>query len=133
MSTRTITMTGKPPVRINEDNWPLIASFSDKEWDNQYECQANQISKWFVGVRQHEDGRSIVYATYSFSTNWAGRRDYSAGRGVILDATSTDEDVCQAITEVCADIAECEHHGSDAERWNTLRDACITDMPAVEL
>src|SRR6185436_3794374 len=107
---RTITLTDRPPVIISDDKWPLIASASDKEFDNQYEFQANRISKWFVGVRQHEDGRTIVYATYSYSSNWQNSRDYSAKRGVMLDSfalreASDSADIVRAVREVTEDIA----------------------------
>lgn len=132
-TTRTITLTGRPPVKINEDAWPLIASATAKDWDNQYEFQANVISKWGVYVRQHEDGRTIVYATYSYTSNYQNARCYAAKRGVMLPAGSDDAAICEAITEVCDDIARAEHEGEGADRWQTLAAECIADMPAVEL
>lgn len=127
---RTITLTGRPPVTISNDNWPLIASASDKDFDNQYEFQANRISKWFIGARQHEDGRAIVYATYSYSSNWQGARDYAAKHGVIVDK---DGDICRAIESVADDMAAAECNGDDGARWKTLAAECIADMPAEEL
>ena len=58
--TRTITLTGRAPVRIREDEWPVIASGSYKDWDNQYEFQANREWKASIRVRQHPDGRKHV-------------------------------------------------------------------------
>lgn len=130
MANRTITLSGRAPVTINEDNWPVIAKASDKDWDNQYEFQANQISKWFVGVRQHADGRAIVYATYSYTSNWQGARCYAAKRGDLLPAGSSMQDICKAIKSVCHDIAGAEHYGEDANRWDALANECIADMPA---
>lgn len=127
MEKRTITLTNRPPVVINDENWPLIASASDKEFDNQYESQANQISKWFVGVRQHEDGRAIVYATYSYTNNWAGARDFHAKRGVLLPP---GQDLVAAINEVCDDIAGAECDGEDNARWKTIAAECVADLPA---
>ena len=130
MATRTITLTGRPPVRIDEENWPLIASAKDKEHDGQVECQANRMSKWFVGVRQHKDGRAIVYATYSHDSNWQGSRCYNAARCVLLGIGTDAGEICRTISAVCDDIATAEHSGDDADRWSTLANECIADMPA---
>ena len=124
---RTITLTGRPPVTISEDTWPLVADARGHDYDGEYDFRSNRDSFWFVGVRKHQDGRAIVYATYSYSSNWQNERDVSAKRGVLLDA---DQDVCEAIYRVCNDIADAEHHGTDAERWGTLMHECVADMPA---
>ena len=129
-TTRTITLTGRPPVTITEETWPVIATASDDCHDGQVECQANRRSKWAVRVRQHADGRAIVYATYSYSSNWQGARGYAAKRGIMLPAASSAATICTAIRDVCADIAEAESQGGDAERWPTLAAECIADMPA---
>lgn len=133
MTMRTITLTGRPPVKIEEDNWPVMASASDEEHDGQVKCQANRISNWMVKARLHDDGRAIVYATYSYSSNWQDARCYSAKRGVLLPAECTEQDICDAIRDVCRDIATAEHADDDAQRWPTLADECIADMPAEEL
>ena len=133
MSTRTITLTGRPPVRINDEAWGLIASASDKDYDGQVECQANRVSKWGVYVRRHDDGRAIVYATYSYSSNWRNERCYSAKGGVLLGKDCTDDDIVRSINSVCGDIASREHYGDDAQRWDALAAECIADLPAEEL
>lgn len=132
-SRRTITMTDRPPVTISEEQWPLIATARETEHDGQVECQANRRSKWFVGVRQHDDGRAIVYATYSYSTHWQGERDYGAKRGVMLPINSDVTSVIAAIRDVCADISDAECADGDAGRWQTLAAECIADMPAEEV
>ena len=135
MKKRTITLSNRPPVRINEEDWPLIASARDNEHDGQVECQSNSRSRWFIGVRQHGDGRAIVYATYSFSTNWQGRRDYSAARGVLMtaDRAAEEGEIVDVITIVADDISNAECDGDDAARWGTLTMDCIADLPAEEL
>lgn len=139
MVKRTITLTGRPPVTVNDENWPLVASACDKEYDNEYEFQANRISKWFIGVRQHQDGdsahadgRVIVYATYSYVSNFQGARCYNAKNGVIMD-NATDEDICNAIQSVALAMACEECEGEDSIRWKALAADCIADMPAEEL
>lgn len=133
--TRTITLTDRPPVHIKEDEWPIIASASDKVFDNQYEFQANVVSRWNLGVRQHRDGRAIVYATYSYSSNYQNARDYHARAGMLLTADATQGNgLVDAIRTVSTTIAGIEHaDSSDADRWRTLRDECIADLPAVAL
>lgn len=133
MTIRTITLTGRPPVKIDEDNWPVIASAADEEHDGLVRCQANRLSNWSVKVRQHDDGRAIVYATYGYSSNWQGARGYSAKRGVMLPADCSAQDICNAIGSVCEDVAGAECDGDDAARWTTLAAECIADMPAEEL
>jgi hypothetical protein len=132
MATQKITLTGRPPVTIDEDKWPMIASACDDEYDGQYRFQANCVSEWFVGVRQHEDGRALVYATYSYTTNLRRNRDYAIKRGVLLAAADMAA-ICDAIGTVCRDIADAKHDGDDAGRWPTLADECIADLPAEEL
>ena len=130
MSKRTITLTDRPPVSIDEDSWPVIAEARDEEYDGQVRCQANRISTWAVRVRQHADGRAIVYATYGHNTNWQGARGYSARRGALLPVGG---DIIAAIREVCAAIADAECSKDDAARWPTLVADCIADLPTEEL
>ena len=130
MSTRTITLTGRAPVQIQEEDWPEVAFARNDEHDGEVECQSNCRSKWAVRVRQHKDGRAIVYATYSYDTNWADSGNYAARRGVLLDP---GEDICRAIEAVCADIASAECCEGDAARWPTLAHECIADLPAEQI
>jgi len=134
MSKRTITISNRQPVTIEEDNWPVIASASDEDHDGgQVRSQANRVSKWSCTVRQHEDGRAIVYSVYSYTTNWQNARGYSAKAGRLLPVGASYEDISRAITNVCHEIAEREHNGDDALRWKAIEADCIADLPAEEL
>lgn len=130
---RTITLSDRPPVTVNEDVWGLIAVARDSEHDGQVDYQANRKSKWFIGVRQHDDGRTIVYATYYYTSNWQNARCYSAKHGLMLPKECTTDDICKAIKEVAGRMEDCECDGEDNKRWSTLADECIADMPAEEL
>ena len=131
MSKLVITLTGRPPVSVDTDTWPVIASAAaDSAHDGQVECQANTRSTWCVKVRRHGDGRAVVYARYTRDSNFQGARDYRAARGVVLPAGCSDYDICGAIRAVCSDIATAEHADEDAGRWPTLADECVADMPA---
>lgn len=108
----TITLTGRPPVRITREDWPIVASY--KEHDGEVESQALRHSKLIV--RQHEDGQTIVYGIYDTAwQNESGRR-----RGEMLDAK---EDIPAAI----ARVAEEMEFGRD------FAENCIADLPAEEV
>ena len=127
--TRTITLTNRPPVRITEERWPIIAEAVDEQYDNEFRFQANRTSDWWIRVRQHEDGRTLVYAGYDYGTNWQGERGLRARQGQLM-SSATSEDLVEAIRRVCHDISQCEHAAGDDERWDTLRNECIASLPA---
>lgn len=119
--TRTITLTGRAPVRIVEEDWQVIAD--GKRWNGEFESQADRSAS--LKVREHvADGRVIVSGVYS--TRWQGERDIKAG--VLLDegrqpttATSgNDAAVVAAIRQVVADLGYSEG----------LADDVIADLPA---
>ena len=89
---RTITLTNRPPIRISEADWPVIAK-ADWHDGREYECDANR--KYQIRVRQHENGRQIIYATYS--TNYQGERDRRCG--LMLDGDQPTVNAINAIAE----------------------------------
>lgn len=110
--TRTITLTGRAPVRINDADWPVIASA--RSWDNEHEFQANRT--WRINVRQHEDGRALVYAVHT--TQFQGEADRRGGQ----------------LLESGADIAAAiERVGSDCDIPESVIRECIADLPPVEI
>lgn len=125
MSKRVITLTGRQPVSIDEELWPVVAMASDSDHDNQYECQANRKWSWAIRVRRHANGRAIVYATYQYSTQYQGERDEIAKHGDYLDANCTMDDICRAIENVASRMP--------GERWDELAAECIADLPAEAL
>lgn len=108
---RTITLTDRAPVKIWDDEWPIIAEASNH--DGQVESQANR-RKW-IKVREHADGRRIVYGRYS--TQFQHERD--AAGGALTDAAGT----VAAIRAVADEVID------DAQ----LGDECIADLPAEEI
>jgi hypothetical protein len=97
--TRTITLTGRRPVTIDEAEWPLIARASGDDYDgndparHQQASDQGELDEYALRVRQHADGRAIVYGTYTEGWNTAHEglthageivatplNDYSAGR-----------------------------------------------------
>ena len=120
MSTRIITLTGRAPVEINEQHWPIIASvsgwvraFPDPARQAQAEMQ-NQTPRYDLFVRRHiDDGRIIV------SGRWS---DYEVDvrHGQLLKdvdvAMQDTADVIRGIAEQCGIPEEFAHE-------------CIADLP----
>jgi hypothetical protein len=137
----TITLTGKPPVKITKDEWPVIASADEKEFDNQYEFQANRTATWKLIVRQHDDGRTIVYAIHSYSTQFQGEsgRDLRGGelltvKDAMAECVGDAAPIIDAIFRVAAEIESRMPEG----QWSTrifprLAHECTADLPAVEI
>ncbi len=112
MGTRVITMTGRPPVQIDETEWPIIAKASGH--DGEVEAQANR--KGLVRVRQHADGRTIVYGVAT--SQFRDERDRRAGY-LLASGHGQDHDYLAANIR---DVAE-------AIGWPDLAQECIADLP----
>lgn len=109
---RTITLTDRAPVKIRENEWPIIAQ---GEWyDSHIHSQANR--EHHIKVRQHEDGRAIVYGVTHSS--WQGARGWAGG-----ELLAADDDIVAAIKRV----------GSDGDIDEIAIRECIADLPALEI
>ena len=125
--TRTITLTGRAPVKIVEDNWPIIAHGHWLDHDNQYESQANRRWRIDIRVRQHADGRAIVYGVYDYDTAFQGEACEVHRVGSLLNAGADLPAAIKAEGKALIDriIDEVLHrHVCDSV------DACIADLPA---
>lgn len=129
--TRTITLTGRPPVKIREDEWPTLAEASYHDYDTQYDFQSHRHWRGWVRVRQHEDGRALVYAACSHSTQFPTERDYEQRAGELLGTDATTAQIIEAIRRVHASINIVDQAHRDM--WRLLVDECIADLPAEEL
>ena len=119
---RTITLTGRAPVTVVEDNWPVIAK--GVEENNAYgpgmtPRPEEEVARTTMRVRQHKDGRAIVYVTVKDAGAWCACTPGHAG-GKMLAAGS---DLALEITRVGAlcDVSD-----------EVIRD-CIASLPAVEV
>ena len=126
---RTITLTGRPPVRIRQADWPLIARAGNARWDGQYRFQATRITDVAIRVRRHADGRMVVYGIYDYETKWQGERDVRIRAGYLLPA---GDDPVAAIQAVGADINE-RLGGEDEELVRGAVDRCVAALPAEEI
>lgn len=128
---RTITLTDSPPVRIREDQWPVVAHGGYEDYDNQYRFQANRTTDIDIRVRQNPDGRTIVYGVYKYDTHFQGERGESHRVGVLLDPGA---DLPAAIRQVGNELIDrLGDHSDDAQHVRTVINGCISDLPAVEL
>ena len=131
--TRTITLTDAHPVRIRDSVWPKIAQGQYRDHDNQYLSQAYRTWAGNIRVRQHADGRMIVYGDYRHSTQIQGERDVDLKAGVVLEAS---DDVVAAIRRV-GDTLRDGLEEAGYEHWGVhisecVRD-CIGDLPAQDM
>ena len=109
---RTITLTDRAPVRIDVDQWPVIASAADCN-DRAIPSQASR--EWSIHVRKHEDSRRLVYGVHQ--SQWSNE---NSRRGGYL--TDTDGTV-GAIHDVAESISAPDGLAAD----------CIADLPAEAL
>lgn len=126
---RTITLTNRPPVRIAEDSWPCIAEGIVDDWNGSsgFRHDANRITTIAVRVRQHQDGRAIVYARYKYETRWQDEKSWIERAGELLP---TSEDLVAAIRRVGAQLqTQCQ----DDDRIDCAVRLCVADLPAEQL
>jgi hypothetical protein len=118
--TRTITLTGRAPVKIKEDEWPIIAQGSDDSCRNPQGMQGQdyQYDKYSIRARQHADGRAIVYGVLDAATAWTGSDDHRGGQ--LLDPGA---DIAAAIRDV----------GEECGLPDSVIRECIADLPAEEI
>jgi len=126
--TRTITLTDRRPVTIREGEWPVLASARDDSWTDYTRpaplrarltskvCSAYEVDVYHLVVRQHADGRALVYAVVDASPAWTGTESYRGGEFLAPGA-----DVPAAIRRV----GEAAHSIPES----VIRE-CIADLPA---
>lgn len=109
---RTITLTGRRPIKIREDEWPIFAE-AKRGIGGAYE--RDWTRSWRLVVRQHADGRAIVY--WAYETRWQGEHDRRGGELLTAGA-----DLGDAIRRV----------GETLGNEDVIQD-CLADLPAEDL
>lgn len=122
-----VTLSDGAPVSIDPTQWPVLAEA--KRHDGAVECQAN--TEWRIEVREHEDGRRLVYGSKDSGNGgqFAGFRPIYAG--YLLGSQSApidnarnvgEEETIRAIRRVAGAIGDSD-----------LGAECVGDLPAVEI
>ena len=125
----TVTLTGRPPVNVVKAEWPILASGETSDHDGgEHESEANRKTRWRLLVRQHADGRCIVYGIHTHETAWQHERGRTVRGGLLTEVGGADI-IVAAIQQTAADMEERVGDGVFAR----LAHECIGDLPAVEL
>lgn len=133
---RTITLTGRPPVTVTEADWPELASDEDYWHNSHHWSTADPRERLTIAVRQHSDGRALVYSTYSYCSSHPRERDRVFRRGALLPEGSGMDAIVSAIQTVAGQMAEAlelECCSTLVESPESLAHGCIADLPAEEL
>ncbi len=131
---RTITLTNRAPVKIQEAEWPVIASAKDDSNATSNFRPDYEIDEYSINVRQHADGRTIVYAVLSAAiAEWHQPAGGESRRGGVLlvpngDGPLTPDDgkivpmdsIAHAIRGV----------GEECQIPDSVIRECIADLPA---
>lgn len=134
---RTITLTGRAPVKIREDQWPEIASAKDDSRTSAQFRPDYEIDEYAIRVRQHADGRTIVYAVLSAAiAEWYQPAGGESRRGGLLltppgDGPLTEDDGrVVSMAEISKAIRRV---GEECQIPDSVIRSCIADLPAEEL
>ena len=122
--TRTITMTGRRPVRIRTAEWPVIAQANGDSYSgtdaakHQQGLAQGEFDLYHITVRQNEN-RVLVYG--KLDPGWHNGQNRDVRRGGVLTVASGN--VAGAIEDIAQDIG--------LPDW--IVRACIADLPPEEI
>ena len=116
----TIKLSERAPVTIAAKEWPIVARGS---WfSGEHECQANEEA--FVRIRQHADGRAVVYGLRDRGPGGMPLSYRGTSAGYLLNANASSDEIVRAIRRVAGVL------GHDLA---FLADETIADLPAEAL
>lgn len=126
--TLTITLTDRRPVTIRKEDWPVIASAKDDSWHGndvgryQQALAQGQCDTYRLTVRQHADGRALVYGVLDAAiAAWHQPAHGESWRGG--DLVEAGADLARVIRRV----------GESGGLPESVIRACIADLPAEAL
>lgn len=113
-----VQMSERSPVKIDPALWPQIASAQSH--DGEVRCQAN--TEYYIRVRQHADGRRLVYGAKVAGGGGYDARFQELRGGYLLAAGADEQETIRAIRRIAGIIGS-----------SMLAAECIGDLPAEEL
>jgi hypothetical protein len=147
---RTITLTNNAPIRIIEDEWPVLCEAATGTedgppwgWDMRFHVRKHKPRKADMGVNLIDDRGYIIYATFRTfdetnedsqdlnQTVRVGRR-FSAKQAYIIqhaDGTYTDK-LCKQMSEVANELRERILNEKLRKYVTVVLDRCFADLPA---
>jgi hypothetical protein len=124
--TRTITLTGRRPVKIVESEWPVLTQAREvlDERDGK-DLPPYERSSWLLVVRQHGDRRALVYGVAHAPPTRCSPEDATDWRGGDL-------------LDPCNDIdAAIQRVGEQLVRYGGAPEAivrrCLGNLPAEQI
>lgn len=150
--TLTITLTDRRPVTIRKEDWPVIASAHDDSWRGndvgryQQALAQGECDTYRLTVRQHADGRAIVYGVLdaaiaawhqpAHGESWRGGELLGMARPAANDAQGWDRyRAAGGETQVSSEalVAAIRRVGESGGLPESIIRACIADLPAETL
>lgn len=125
-----ITLTDRRPVSVDPEEWPVIAaadgdSYASRDYSrHQQALGQGELDRYRLRVRQHADGRTIIYGVFDAATAWTGSEDRAGGR--LLEPTRAGGDSAAIVQAILAVGADCRLPES------VIRE-CVGDLPEEEL
>ena len=134
----TIPLSERRPVTIDKSEWPLIAS---ADWHaGEHKSQASEVA--YLRVRQHADGRTLVYGDRDSGPGGmrAGYRATHAGYLLVPHASAPESMVAGPAGPLIshrdvdpAEIVRAIRRVAGAIGHDDLGSECVADLPAESL
>jgi hypothetical protein len=131
MNITEITLTNAPPIRIREDEWPVLAE-SCYQWHDGIAQHATRAVDIDIRIREHADGRLLVYGVYDFDTTRQEEKGVVTRAGKFFEAGA---DQVAAINEVGAilEAQVADVRPEDAANVRVAVDCCISNLPMMDV
>ena len=121
----TIRLTNRRPVTVSSAEWPVLAQASGDDWSggpdyarHEQALRQGELTQYHLTVRQHADGRALVYGV--LETPHTANADRAGGE---LLGASSSEAIPWTIRQV----------GEKCELPEYIICNCIAALPPVDL